>query len=259
MSRSRSYCFTINNPVLGDLVDLVLLSDYTKYLIVGDEKGQKGTPHLQCYCYFTNRLSFSSFKKHFSRSPHIEAAKGSPQDNKNYCSKDGVYWEVGTCPQQGKITYEQLEEVMQDPKNNIQLYTQYRHAYRDIQNNEVKDHERILIVSSIQLETLLYGKFKSVCLNAWDEVYNTEEAVFLSPYTSFPIFHWQQGMIHKIKRGYEILPLDPRVVIIFYSNEKERNHIKNKYIHIVDQWCSNEEDVELLEGEPEAELVEEMY
>lgn len=101
-TRARAYCFTINNPTDKDLEDLKVLSQTSKYMIVGKEKGEKGTEHYQGYIYFSEAKSFSSIKKKLKRA-HIEVAKGSPESNENYCGKDGdVIIRVGECPKQGK-------------------------------------------------------------------------------------------------------------------------------------------------------------
>lgn len=70
-----------------------------KYAIVGKEVGANGTPHLQGYVAFTNARSFKSIKEGLGDRAHIERARGSGDDNRKYCSKDGDYWEQGDCPE----------------------------------------------------------------------------------------------------------------------------------------------------------------
>lgn len=97
MSRSRKYCFTINNPTEWDDGELTKLREMCQYLIVGKETGEAGTPHLQCFVYFKEKKSFSQIKAIVTRA-HIEQARGTCEQNINYCRKDGNWEEWGDVP-----------------------------------------------------------------------------------------------------------------------------------------------------------------
>lgn len=86
---SKRWCFTLNNPTDEEIrsLDAWLLSDY-HYAIVGREKGEQGTPHLQGFCHFRAAKRLSGLKKIFSRA-HWEKARGNDQENEAYCSKEG--------------------------------------------------------------------------------------------------------------------------------------------------------------------------
>jgi hypothetical protein len=58
------------------------------------------TPHIQGYYY--NAISITTLKALLPAGVHIEAAKGSPQHNINYCSKEGKFYEFGIAPMQGQ-------------------------------------------------------------------------------------------------------------------------------------------------------------
>ena len=98
-TRSRSYCLTINNYDATALSTLKKLS--YAYIIVGDEVGESGTPHLQIYVRLKNAVTFSSLKKKFPTA-HIEQAKGNDLHNRDYCSKQQVLFEDGEISVQGK-------------------------------------------------------------------------------------------------------------------------------------------------------------
>lgn len=100
--RSRGYCFTINNYTEEEYDNLKLIDSV--YLIVGKEKGEEGTPHLQGYIYFRNAKTFNRAKELIGQRAHIEVAKGTPEQNKQYCAKQGDYIEMGELPQKGKRT-----------------------------------------------------------------------------------------------------------------------------------------------------------
>jgi len=103
MSKSRNWCFTINNYTDEEWQCFQKLSDNEEYLIVGQEIGESGTPHLQGYIYYKNPRTMKGIKKEtkFLRS-HLEIAKGSPKQASDYCMKDGQFIELGVRPIQGK-------------------------------------------------------------------------------------------------------------------------------------------------------------
>lgn len=62
--------------------------------VAGQEVGENGTPHIQGYILFRDRvrpLSFFPGEHDWGRKCHWEAAKGSPQDNYRYCTKDNRF------------------------------------------------------------------------------------------------------------------------------------------------------------------------
>lgn len=71
-----------------------LLAIECRYIIVGRECGESGTPHLQGYIEFHNAKSFRTIKR-LIPSAHIEKAKGDSKANRDYCSKDGDFEERG--------------------------------------------------------------------------------------------------------------------------------------------------------------------
>lgn len=99
MSRNRNWCFTINNYT-ADEIEACKQLKYT-YIIIGDEKGENGTPHLQGYVEFADAHSMSAIKKTLSRA-HLEISKGNAEHNKAYCSKEKTLFEDGKPKRQGK-------------------------------------------------------------------------------------------------------------------------------------------------------------
>lgn len=91
--QAKRWCFTLNNPKEEDTID----SDLCDYMIVGDEVGDSGTRHFQGYVCFKKQCRLSALKKLLPLA-HWEIAKGSPQQNKDYCSKDGLFQEFGLLP-----------------------------------------------------------------------------------------------------------------------------------------------------------------
>lgn len=100
MSRSRSYVFTVNNYTETDEHQCWALAYYVgevKYIVVGREIGESGTPHLQGYVYFKEKKSLSQLKEWFPTA-HFEERRGTHRQASDYCKKDGDYWEWGILP-----------------------------------------------------------------------------------------------------------------------------------------------------------------
>lgn len=92
-ARVRAFCFTVNNYKEEPEFD----GDY-RYLIFGREKAPgTGTPHLQGYVYFKSPKSLRAAAAYFPGG-HLEIAKGGPNSNIEYCSKDGDFQSYGTAP-----------------------------------------------------------------------------------------------------------------------------------------------------------------
>lgn len=119
MAKARGYVFTINNPTDDDKTLVMQMSEISRYIIVGQEVGEEGTPHYQGYVFFENPRSFTSVKKQLPRA-HIEVAGGNPEQNKVYCSKqNNVLLEKGVCPVQGKRT--DVQRVVEELQNGANL------------------------------------------------------------------------------------------------------------------------------------------
>ena len=103
MSRARAYCFTLNNWTVEQQAKLDEFD--CRYMLYGKEVGESGTPHLQGYLYLVNAKSLTALKKKIGiKELHLEVARGSPSDNRAYCTKGGDFVERGDIPLQGERT-----------------------------------------------------------------------------------------------------------------------------------------------------------
>lgn len=110
MARFRAACFTLNNYTDDDIDKLREVGEggRCEYLVFQRERGnQGGVPHLQGYCYVSNPKGLQGWRNFISARAHIEQARGSPADNRRYCTKDDTREpasepeEFGTIPAQG--------------------------------------------------------------------------------------------------------------------------------------------------------------
>lgn len=87
---ARKWCFTLNNWTKEELALLVAKFQFQqdKY-IIGQEKGEEGTPHLQGYVHF--KVKCRPLSLGLTKRIHWEKCKGSELQNIEYCSKDGKY------------------------------------------------------------------------------------------------------------------------------------------------------------------------
>lgn len=94
----RHICFTLNNYTHIEFDAVIAIK--CKYMVVGKEVGENGTPHLQGYIEFDGGKRFSTLKKMLPRA-HIEQRKGTAEQAANYCKKDNDFFEKGERSTQG--------------------------------------------------------------------------------------------------------------------------------------------------------------
>ena len=101
MPGAKNYCFTINNPISPDVFPGGLPED-VHYVVWQLEKGAEGTVHIQGYVQLKKRMTMTQVhaKWPIFKGGHLEVAKGSPSQNKDYCTKAETReqgpWELGT-------------------------------------------------------------------------------------------------------------------------------------------------------------------
>lgn len=124
MARPRSICFTLNNYTQVEY-DHIKNGSF-KYLIVQQEVGAGGTPHLQGYATMHNPTVFSTWKRLVGERAHIEVAKGNAQQNRAYCTKPECRvpgtepFELGQIPEAGERTdLTKLVEAAKDVSKSI--------------------------------------------------------------------------------------------------------------------------------------------
>jgi len=110
MSKTRRVVFTYNNYPDAFQSDVHLDTWLSQlggvYAVVGRELSPTtGTPHLQGYLAFANPRALSSIRK-LLIGCHVEPARGTPQQCRTYCIKDGSFREFGDPPTEDPGTRE---------------------------------------------------------------------------------------------------------------------------------------------------------
>ncbi|UBR88846.1 putative replication-association protein [Mongoose-associated circovirus] len=127
------WCFTVNNWTEEEygLITSIPRSS-VKYLILGKEVGESGTPHLQGFVNFVKKRRLGEVKKlpGFTRA-HVEVARGTDLENQRYCQKGSQYLEIGCPSRQGKsCKLTEAVKVLQESKGDLKkVATEYPEVY----------------------------------------------------------------------------------------------------------------------------------
>lgn len=130
--KAKNWCFTLNNPTIdeNEIVERFEASQELQYLVFQMEAGQQGTPHYQGYVILSARKRLA-FLKEILREAHWEVAKGTPKQNRDYCTKPdgriGEPVEVGIFPETGQGKRSDLAELHSALKNGLR-----QDEYRDL-------------------------------------------------------------------------------------------------------------------------------
>ncbi len=127
MSRIRSnrVCFTLNNYTEEDVEACCNIADgdnpMVQYFVVGQELGENGTPHLQGFINIRSapkECGVKFWKEYFpfGKRCHFENARGTDEQNKEYCEKEGVYIATGSPGERDrfKAVYETAKLSIED-------------------------------------------------------------------------------------------------------------------------------------------------
>lgn len=96
-ARVTRWVFTLNN--YNDEEYRHLQEVQCKYIVLGKEVGEQGTPHIQGFVIFNEKRRFSAAKQLLGERVHLEAARGTNSEAAEYCKKEGQFFERGICPE----------------------------------------------------------------------------------------------------------------------------------------------------------------
>lgn len=132
--RLRNYVFTWNNwqkdfKDKDEVIEYFEKVSHLTYLVVGFETGESGTPHLQGLISFSIGKRFTFMRK-LLKNNHIEMLKGTKRQARDYCIKDGDYFEIGELVEERSRTdlkefYEAITNGSDDYDLMIDFPTQF--------------------------------------------------------------------------------------------------------------------------------------
>ena len=154
---SRKWLLTINNPLEHGYSHEQIKENLSelkgvKYWCMSDEVGEEGTPHTHIYLYADNAIMFSSIHKRFYGA-HIDKAKGTSQECRNYIRKEGKYLdsdkketnlpetfeEWGEIPIERQKAQKQMEAIMEmikDGASDIDILNAFPSAFTKLSHIE---------------------------------------------------------------------------------------------------------------------------
>ena len=156
-TKSRKYQLTFNNPIDHGFIHEVIKTTLAsfpgmQYWCMCDEIGEQGTPHTHLYLYSPNAILFSTLQQRFMGA-HIEAAKGSHRENRDYIRKEGrwlddakhetnlpeTFEESGALPierDMRELVSSEILSLIQSGSSNAEILVQYPSAMNRLQHVE---------------------------------------------------------------------------------------------------------------------------
>lgn len=189
MPGAQNWCFTVPNYTDVELLHLQLLAEdaTVAYLIIGRERcPTTGTPHLQGFVRFDKRLRFAAVRGLLPQC-HLTVARGTPQQNRDYCSKDGDYDEWGDCP-----------HAVQGKRSDFERYLEW------LRELEVAPTERELI----EAFPALYGRYRGAMRRMATEICPGPEL------RDGELRPWQAALFAELEQ-----PADDRTVRFFVDRD----------------------------------------
>lgn len=232
--KSRGYTFTAFGYE-GDLDrDIIcFLNDHgEQYKCFGFEKcPTTGRLHMQGYMYFKNPIIGRNVLGIFESDPHWEQAKGSPQQNITYCSKDNDFYEFEDRPCQGsRSDIDDLKDdilngstVKEVSLNHTNLYMRYSGAIEKFSLLHKKITNKCTVYHANK------DNYLAVCDHLWENSLEIDDEKKLTAYREdehdvviftcgMNVYLLTQFLRNKpaiVKQGYNDLSILPKNVVFF--------------------------------------------
>ena len=126
-SPARHWCFTLNHPSDDEFYDLGSLCDQTepghvRYLVMGQEVGETGTPHLQGYLELGIKERLPWLRSHVNARAHYELRRGPREAARDYCMKDGAWIEFGEWREEERGRRRDVEMMVEQASQGTPFY-----------------------------------------------------------------------------------------------------------------------------------------
>lgn len=156
MAYGKNWCWTLHDPTELEVGKLIADHDGISYIVWQEETcPDTGRIHLQGYVQFQEKARLAKAKKILlgdkNHRVHMESAKGTPDENKTYCTKEGGRnvneWgvmkrttrdlgQIASAIASGEMTIKQVIE------ENPALYVQHHKGLEALATNAMPDRDR---------------------------------------------------------------------------------------------------------------------
>ncbi len=236
MSKSKYWCFTLNNPTLEELVKITAtVTIHVEYMVFQLEKGENETEHVQGYVCFKNRKMMSTIKNLWNDRLHLEVRRGTHEEAKNYCMKEDTriddsdpleYGDDSNVPRT-KGQRNDLVEIKDKIKSGIQIrviedeyfsqfarYGKYFHLY----NDKIKD-EIYVAKEKLRLSTAILKSWQQQAIVKLEEQ-NDREILWIYDFNGGKGKSWL-GRYLEIMKGAFLIQLSKKEDIAYAYNHEE--------------------------------------
>lgn len=262
MSKHRNFVFTLNNYTDEHVEALKALE--CRYIIFGKEVAPTtGTPHLQGYVAFTNTRHFKSVARLFPWT--VAAAKGSAEENRVYCSKEGCdVYERGDPPisqaAKGQLEIDRHNNAKELAKKGrfdeipSDLYARFRSAYRHYPTDFIAPVTDLEGPADLKTGLWIYGEPRtgkssyarakypdlySKAINKWWDRYTDQETVLIDDldhsHSAF-MMHWLKIWCDRYAFNAETkggtITIRPKLIIITSNETIEEVFRDHREIHV---------------------------
>lgn len=234
MSTHRNWVFTLNNWTDGDLCAARGLG--CSFGVIGKEVGEGGTPHLQGYVRFTNPVRLSALHTALPRA-HWEPRRGTHEQARDYCRKDGDFDQWGTEPASKEEKARRSREAIaarwdaakagrfeELPPEHIRVY-EYIHR-KQLVSGDRDDLFNLWIYgpSGCGKSSMVrrhYAGFYDKRINKWWDNYDGQQVVLLDDvdpsheFICYDLKRWSDHYAFPVEvKGGSLPPIRPSVVIV---------------------------------------------
>jgi len=124
---ARHWCFTLNHPSGDDEAHLGSLCDeieagHLRYLVMGREVGESGTAHLQGYLELKTPERLVWLRGHVHQYAHFEQRRGTREQARDYCMKDGDWIETGVWREEERGRRRDIEAMVEAASEGKSFY-----------------------------------------------------------------------------------------------------------------------------------------
>lgn len=205
LGKARGCVFTIHKP--DDFLDELrrYCKDECTYAVIGHEVcPTTGRKHIQGYCHWKSPRSLGFFSKTFGDC-HVEKPRGTAQQNREYCTKDGKFEEFGSIPVQGhRVDWQQAFDDLKEGTPLVEILEKQPHllpcqrALREVRNQLLKPVHRNVHVTvlwgdaGVGKSRWAWDKYPDLYTKPsgeWWDGYNGEKVLLLDDFYGWIRYH----------------------------------------------------------------------